>query len=554
MLRLGRYLFKLAETDSEFEQIHRLNYRTFVREIPQHVDNGTGSLVDKFHDKNTYILAIRDGEIVGMLGAHSEPPFSIAARLPDPSILERPGMRPLEVRLLAVEPNERRTDALLGLVYSLQLYGRAHGFTHFVISGVTDQLPLYKHIGFEALGPAVGRPGAQFVPMMVTLDQVEIKMQRTITHCERRAQREGITTAEPVSMLPGPVPLTPEVRSAFADAPIYHRGEEFVALYEDVRKALESLANAAGVALYVGSGTLANEVVAATLRADPLGDQGLMLVNGEFGRRIVRQAQRHNMNPVVLEWVWGEPWDLAEIADVMDDMPVGSWVWGVHQESSTGMMNDLPGLVELATKRGIRVCADCVSSLGAVPVDLSRVYLATGTTGKALSSYAGIGLVFADPDTLTHLSTDKVPSYLDLPATLASSGPRFTVPSPLLKALSVALRTYATPEKARARYDHYAALGRYARQRLRDMGVPPLVEGEYASPVITSFYPPDDESSFDFVNRCQSWGFLIGGQSGYLMEQRLVQVANMGAICKGDLERFFDSMERWLKRRGAVAV
>jgi aspartate aminotransferase-like enzyme len=147
-----------------------------------------------------------------------------------------------------------------------------------------------------------------------------------------------------------------------------------------------------------------------------------------------------------------------------------------------------------------------------------------------------------------------VPSYLDLPATLASSGPRFTVPSPLLKALSVALRTYSTPEKARARYDHYAGLGRYARQRLRDMGVPPLVEGEYASPVITSFYPPDDESSFDFVNRCQSWGFLIGGQSGYLMEQRLVQVANMGAICKDDLERFFDSMERWLKRRGAVSV
>ena len=63
------------------------------------------------------------------------------------------------------------------------------------------------------------------------------------------------------------------------------------------------------------------------------------------------------------------------------------------------------------------------------------------------------------------------------------------------------------------------------------------------------FYPPGDESSFDFVNRCQSWGFLIGGQSGYLMEQRLVQVANMGTICQADLERLFNSMERWLKRR-----
>ena len=81
------------------------------------------------------------------------------------------------------------------------------------------------------------------------------------------------------------------------------------------------------------------------------------------------------------------------------------------------------------------------------------------------------------------------------------------------------------------------------------MGIPPLVEGSLASPVITSFYPPGDESSFDFVNRCQSWGFLIGGQSGYLMEQRLVQIANMGTICKADLERLFDSMEKWMKRR-----
>src|SRR5947208_15947168 len=68
MLRLGRYRFKLAETAAEFEQVHRLNYRTFVREIPQHADSGDGSLVDKFHDKNTYILALRDDQIVGMMG------------------------------------------------------------------------------------------------------------------------------------------------------------------------------------------------------------------------------------------------------------------------------------------------------------------------------------------------------------------------------------------------------------------------------------------------------------------------------------------------------
>jgi aspartate aminotransferase-like enzyme len=550
MVRLGRYVFKLAESATEYEQIHRLNYLTFVQEIRQHSDTGNGSLVDKYHGKNTYFLALRDGRLVGMLSAHDLPPFSITQRLSDPRLIQKPGMKPLEVRLLAVEPEERGSPVLAGLVYSLYQYGRAHGHTHFVISGVTGQEVLYKHIGFEPLGPPVGRAGAMFVPMITTLDRVEIKMQRTMKLWERRMRRAASTPTEPISMLPGPVPVSPDVRQAFEQPPIYHRSPEFVAIFEDVRRNLEQITNAPGVALFVGSGTLANEAVAATLAADRNAECGLMLVNGEFGRRIVRQAQRFGLQPQILEWPWGQPWDLDHIAEALTDMPEDSWIWGVHQESSTGVMNDLAGLVEIARRRRMRVCADCVSSLGAVPVDLSEVYLATGATGKAFSSYAGIALVFADPVKLTNLNVDRVPGYLDLPATLASVGPRFTVPSSLMNALCVALKVYSTPERARARYDHYANLGRFVRDRLREIGLPPLADESVASPVITSFYPPGDESSFDFVNRCQEWGFLIGGQSGYLMEQRLVQIANMGTIRRSDLEDLFEHMERYMHCRG----
>jgi hypothetical protein len=43
-------VFKVASEDSEFEQIHRLNYRTFVEEIPQHGPNPDCTLVDRFND------------------------------------------------------------------------------------------------------------------------------------------------------------------------------------------------------------------------------------------------------------------------------------------------------------------------------------------------------------------------------------------------------------------------------------------------------------------------------------------------------------------------
>src|SRR5438552_4152975 len=67
MFRVGRYTFKRAETAAEVEQVHALNYRTFVQEIPQHPDPGDGRLVDKFHPKNGYFVALRTGRVVGMI-------------------------------------------------------------------------------------------------------------------------------------------------------------------------------------------------------------------------------------------------------------------------------------------------------------------------------------------------------------------------------------------------------------------------------------------------------------------------------------------------------
>jgi hypothetical protein len=37
--------YKIAETENEFEQIFRLNYKTFVEEIPQHERNAEKRLV-----------------------------------------------------------------------------------------------------------------------------------------------------------------------------------------------------------------------------------------------------------------------------------------------------------------------------------------------------------------------------------------------------------------------------------------------------------------------------------------------------------------------------
>jgi len=307
------------------------------------------------------------------------------------------------------------------------------------------------------------------------------------------------------------------------------------------------------VALLNGSGTLGNEAVAATLAAGPRKGRGLMLINGEFGERLARQATRFGLEPRVLSWPWGEPWDLDEVEAALAQEPAGSWVWGVHQDSSTGVLNDLPGLVKLASARDIRVCVDCISSLGAVPLDLRDVYLATGATGKSLGAIAGTAIIFADLEALQHLDRSRVPSYFDIAAAMRSEGPCYTFPSPTLLALETALQEYATPEKAQASYDRYQEMGLAVREQLRRLGLPPLAREDCACPVVTTFAPPGEESSQEFVHRCRGWGFAIGGESAYLAQRRLVQIATMGAITRDMFASLFDHLETWLARSPLVA-
>lgn len=553
MFRMGSYWFKVADTPAEFAQIHQLNYRTFVREIPQHADDRSGQLVDKFHEKNRYLVALRDETVVGMLSAHDAPPFSVTARLPDPTVLTAAGVRPVEIRLLAVEPAERNSPVLSGLVWALYQDARERGYTHFVISGVTGQLALYEHLGFVPLGPPVAGGAATFVPMWLPVDRLEHTMGRAMRLWKKRLDRSApaaapdaparpATAADPVCLLPGPVAIAPAVTAAFHEPLVYHRSEEFRPLFEGVRGRLGSLVGGKQVAVFVGSGTLANDAVAVTLAAGPRADRGLMLVSGEFGDRLARQARRSGLAPRVLTWDWGQPWDLEQIDHALKDR-AGGWVWGAHHETSTGLQNDLAGLLAVAARHDVRVCLDCVSSLGTVPVDLTGVYLASGASGKALGSLAGLSFVFADPAALTDIDTGRVPTYLDVPATLATEGPRFTVVSPLVRAMDVALAPFDTAAGRAARFRAVAELGGYVRQRLVDAGLRPLVPASLANPSLVTFAPPPPYSAAEFVAECRRWGYQIGGQSGYLAERGLVQIAVMGAVTREQVDPLLDRLD-----------
>ena len=181
-----RYLFKLAETPQELAGIHRLLYRTFVLEIPRYEDPGTDYLVDKYHERNRYFVALRKGRVCGVTAVHDQPPFSVAAALDDPNVLHRLSPHLLEARILAVEPRERFGLVFAGLACSIYEYAQSSGYRYIVITGLAGRQGLYERMGFRPLGPPVLRGNAYFVPMALGLSSLPETMKRDLDRWNRR--------------------------------------------------------------------------------------------------------------------------------------------------------------------------------------------------------------------------------------------------------------------------------------------------------------------------------------------------------------------------------
>jgi hypothetical protein len=166
-------VFRVATTADEIEQIHALNYRTFVEEIPQHPANPERRLVDRFHEQNTYLVAMRGERVVGMMAVRGDRPFSLDGKLSDLDSYLPAGRVLCEVRLLAVLPGERRGRVFWGLAQLVHEHFLARGWDLAVSSCTPRQMKLYRHMGFVPFGPLVGTADVPFQPMYLTVEAFE---------------------------------------------------------------------------------------------------------------------------------------------------------------------------------------------------------------------------------------------------------------------------------------------------------------------------------------------------------------------------------------------
>jgi len=169
---MDRLTFRIA-SPADFDAIHALNYETFVEEIPQHETNAERRLVDRFHAENTYVICVADTRLVGMVCGRCRRPFSLDLKLADLDRWLPRHRKAVEVRLLSVRREWRKTTVFQGLLEFVSRHFLAQGCDLALISGTVRELKLYRHLGFEPFGGRVGTAATMYQPMMLTLEAFE---------------------------------------------------------------------------------------------------------------------------------------------------------------------------------------------------------------------------------------------------------------------------------------------------------------------------------------------------------------------------------------------
>ncbi|WP_237981126.1 aminotransferase class V-fold PLP-dependent enzyme [Bacillus thuringiensis] len=514
-------IYKVADQAWEFERIHKLNYKTFVEEIPQHEETKERVRIDRFHEENTYLICLDDNKVVGMVALRGKRPFSLDYKISNLDFyFQEHGENVYEIRLLSVERAYRSGRALLGLIRFLHRYLLLNGYELALISATTRELPLYEQMGFKSFHTLVGTEEAAFQPMYVTPAMFEA------------SSVGGIMTKE-YTFLPGPVDMEENVRKAFSTKSTSHRSKSFQVTMENVKKRLLQMTKAKRVQIMLGTGTLANDSIALQLCS--LKGKGLVLTNGEFGNRLVGHATRAQLYFDTYKKELGEPFIYTELEKIMETGNY-EWLWFVHHETSTGMLNDLDGLNTLCNKRQMKLCVDCISSIGAIPINLKDVYFASGVSGKAIKSFTGLSFVFYNHNVKVN---ETLPAYMDIGMYEENESIPYSHSWNLMYALQEALKRFEDEMAFEKIKETYA----YIEQAITTMSLKLISPKEHAASIILTIQLHKGLSSKALGDALALQGYIVHYESAYLQKNNWIQIACLNHYKERDMKRMLNCLQ-----------
>lgn len=357
-----------------------------------------------------------------------------------------------------------------------------------------------------------------------------------------------MTIDEPWLLTPGPLTTSTTVKRAML-RDWGSREEAFIAMNARVRDRLVALANAQDSHVCVpmqGSGTFAIEAAIGTLV--PNDGKLLVLVNGAYGKRMVRIAQVIGRAVVAVETAEDTPVSPGALRSRLESDRRVTHVAVVHCETTSGILNPVEEVAEVCASRARSLIIDGMSAFGALPLDARKLRFEAviASANKCLEGVPGIAFAIVRRDALERSRGNAHSLSLDLEDQWrgfdANGQWRFTPPTQVLAAFDRAL------DELEAEGGIVGRLARYRRNHeilvegMAALGFETFLPRPLQAPIIVTFrLPANPAFVFErFYALLRQKGFVI--YPGKLTSADSFRIGCIGRVGEAEMRAAVDAV------------
>ncbi len=345
---------------------------------------------------------------------------------------------------------------------------------------------------------------------------------------------------------PGPSMIDPRAYEAMSQPLTGIRDPYFLSVMAEVQAGLREVMGTRNTKMLLipGSGTGAMEAAVGNFVKE--GSKFAVFTAGHFADRIAIMGRRQGAQVVLCSKGWGEVFSEEEAAEFIErEKP--DVVAFVQAETSTGAYQSGRAIAGPAREAGALVLADCVTSMGAMPVELDAVGIdiAYSCAQKGLSCPAGLSPISISPrawDWLEKRQDEPVTWYLDLRLLAKYFEEPYvyhhTPSPPLYYAMHQGLAVIEE-EGLRRRWERHRLVGQKLVSELGKLGFEPLVkEPDQRIWHLTVVVPPAHVNEAELRDRLmQRYGIEIGGGLGKLAG-KILRIGTMGPLSTEEQAEF----------------
>jgi aspartate aminotransferase-like enzyme len=354
--------------------------------------------------------------------------------------------------------------------------------------------------------------------------------------------------------IPGPTPCPKEVLQAMSRQMINHRGPQFTQLLNDVTAKLKELFQTkADVFLLTGSGTGGLE--AAIVNTLSPGDKVLSVSIGVFGERFASIAQQFGAEVVPLKFEWGKAADADAVSQALKNEPKIKAVLVTHNETSTGVTNDLEAISSVVKQSDKLLLVDAISSMGSInlPVDDWHSDVVVTASQKGWMVPPALAMVSVSQEAWQAHAKAKMPrfywdftkakNYLEKGETPWT--PAVSVVFGFAVALDMMLKEGLSNIFAR-----HARVAQVARDGVKSLGLSLFADERYASNTVTAVAASKglDTKKMNRILREEHQVILSGGQQK--LDGKIFRIGHLGWVNEDDVKEVISKIKIVLPQAG----